>query len=109
MELAPYYRVYELPWSPTEEIERRFRNVLRIPLLAFAGIPIIIPSLPAPDKTKLKTNEIPERIVKMLIERKPPPPPPPPELPKPEDLKPEKVPEAPKAPPPAPEQGKKDM
>jgi len=109
MELAPYYRVYELPWSPTEEIERRFRNVLRIALLAFAVIAIIIPFLPTPDKAKLKTNEIPERIVKMLIDRKPPPPPPPPELPKPEDLKPEKVPEAPKPPPTAQEQAKKAM
>jgi periplasmic protein TonB len=109
MELAPFYRVYELPWSPTEEIERRFRNVLRIALLAFTVIALIIPFLPVPDKTRLKTNEIPERIVKMLIERKPPPPPPPPELPKPEDLKPEKVPEAPKPPPTAQEQAKKAM
>src|SRR5690349_18316465 len=95
MELAPYYRVYELPWSPTEEIERRFRNVLRISLLVAAVIAIIIPFLPVPDKTKMKT-EIPERLARLIIERKAPPPPPPPPPPKPEDLTPQKVPETPK-------------
>ena len=27
--LPPYYRRYELPWSPSEEMERRFRVILR--------------------------------------------------------------------------------
>ena len=32
MTLAPYYRLFDLPWSPTEEAEQRFRKVLRIAL-----------------------------------------------------------------------------
>jgi TonB family protein len=92
MELAPYFRVYELPWSPTEEIERRFRNVLRSCLLAFAALAIVMTFLPAPDKSKLKPPPIPDRIVNLLI--KPPPPPPPPPVV--EEAPPELVPEIPK-------------
>jgi periplasmic protein TonB len=93
MELAPYFRVYELPWSPTEEIERRFRNVLRFCLAAFAVLAIVVSFLPAPDKTKIKPPPIPDRIVNLLIKPKAPPPPPPP---LPEEIKPEPVPEIPK-------------
>jgi TonB family protein len=93
MELAPYFRVYELPWSPTEEIERRFRNVLRACLLAFAALAIVMTFLPTPDKSKLKPPPIPDRIVNLLIAPKPPPPPPPP---LPEEITPEVVPEIPK-------------
>jgi protein TonB len=95
MELAPYFRVYELPWSPTEEIERRFRKVMRNALIVFALIAVIVPFLPVPDKVRLKAPEIPDRYVKMIIERKAPPPPPPP-LPQIEEKKPEPVPEKPK-------------
>ncbi len=95
MELAPYFRVYELPWSPTEEIERRFRKVMRNALLVFVVIAVIIPFLPVPDKVRLKAPQIPDRFVKLLIERKVPPPPPPP-LPEIEKPKPEPVPEKPK-------------
>jgi len=96
MELAPYFRVYELPWSPTEEIERRFRRVMRNALIVFALIAVIVPFLPVPDKIRLKAPEIPDRYVKMIIERKlpPPPPPPPPQIE--EKVKPEPVPEKPK-------------
>ena len=34
--LAPYYRRYELPWSPSEEMERRFRRILRNLVIVFA-------------------------------------------------------------------------
>jgi periplasmic protein TonB len=91
MELAPYFRVYELPWSPTEEIERRFRKVMRNAFIVFALLAIIVPFLPVPDKKLLKAPDIPDRYVKMIIEKKAPPPPPPP--PKVEDKKPEPVPE----------------
>ena len=36
MTLAPYYRLYDLPWSPTEEIEQRFRKVMRNLFIVFA-------------------------------------------------------------------------
>ena len=47
--LAPYYRLYDLPWSPTEEVERRFRKVLRNAFIVFAIFAILIPLLPVPE------------------------------------------------------------
>lgn len=77
MTLAPYYRLYELPWSPTEEIERRFRKVLRNAFILFAILALLIPLLPVPEKATLPVPAIPDRIVKLVIEKKIPPPPPP--------------------------------
>ncbi len=41
--LAPYYRRYELPWSPSEEMERRFRTILRNLGIVFAIVAIVLP------------------------------------------------------------------
>jgi TonB family protein len=76
--IAPYYRLYELPWSPTEEVERRFRVILRNSFIIFALLALLITLLPAPERKLVKAPEIPDRIVKLVIEKKPPPPPPPP-------------------------------
>jgi len=78
MALAPYYRLYELPWSPTEEIERRFRKVLRNVFILFAILALLIPLLPVPEKAQVQQPAIPDRIVNLVIEKKVPPPPPPP-------------------------------
>src|SRR6202522_3698244 len=79
--LAPYYRRYELPWSPSEEMERRYRVILRNLVIAFAIIAVIIPFLRRRERL-LNTESLPERVVQLLQEPPPPPPPPPP--PKPE-------------------------
>ena len=50
MTLAPFYRLYELPWSPTEEIDARFRKIMWIVFAIFAVCAIAIPLLPVPDK-----------------------------------------------------------
>lgn len=101
MVLAPYYRLYDLPWSPTEEVERRFRKVVRNAFIIFAIFAILIPLLPVRDHTA-KAPAIPDRIVKLVLEKKVPPPPPPPKI---EEKKPEpeKKVEAPKPPPPKPD------
>jgi periplasmic protein TonB len=98
MTLAPFYRQYELPWSPTEEIEARFRKVMWIVFGIFAVCAIAIPLLPVPDKSLTKAPEIPDRIVRLVIEKKVPPPPPPP--PKVEEKKPEPLKVEPKPQPP---------
>ncbi len=98
MTIAPFYRLYELPWSPTEEIEARFRKVMWILFGVFAVCAIAIPLLPIPDKTLTKAPDIPDRIARLVIEKKGPPPPPPPpkiEEKKPEPLKVEPRPEPP--------------
>jgi len=92
--LAPYYRRYELPWSPSEEMERRYRKILRNLVIVFAIVAVIIPFLPRQERV-VNTESLPERVVQLVMEPPPPPPPPPP--PKPEPQKPvEKAPVAPK-------------
>jgi protein TonB len=79
--LAPYYRRYELPWSPSEEMERRFRAILRNLAIVFGIIAILMPFLPR-HQIVVNTDSLPERVVQLVMEPPPPPPPPPP--PKPE-------------------------
>ena len=79
--LAPYFRRYELPWSPSEDMERRYRAILRNLVIAFAIIAVIIPFLPRREHV-VNTESLPERVVQLVMEPPPPPPPPPP--PKPE-------------------------
>ena len=90
--LAPYFRRYELPWSPSEEMERRFRSILRNLVIIFAIIAVLMPFLPR-HETIQNTDSLPERVVQLVMEPPPPPPPPPP--PKPEKPL-EKVPVSPK-------------
>jgi TonB family protein len=90
--LPPYYRRYELPWSPSEEMERRFRAILRNLAIVFAIFAVLMPFLPRHERT-VNTESLPERVVQLVIEPPPPPPPPPP--PKPEKPL-EKAPVAPK-------------
>jgi protein TonB len=79
--LAPYFRRYELPWSPAEDMERRFRVILRNLVIAFAIIAVLMPFLPYHRQVQ-NTDSLPERVVQLVMEPPPPPPPPPP--PKPE-------------------------
>jgi outer membrane biosynthesis protein TonB len=88
--LTPFYRQYDLPWSPKEDVERRFKKILRIVLAVFVVLAILVTLLPIPEQTRVKAPDIPDRVVQLLLEKKPvPPPPPPPEV-KPE-VKPEPV------------------
>src|ERR1700730_3810078 len=79
--LAPYYRLFVHRWSPSEEMERRFRAILRNLAIVFAIIAIIMPFLPR-HQVVVNTESLPERVVQLVMEPPPPPPPPPP--PKPE-------------------------
>jgi TonB family protein len=110
--LAPYYRLYDLPWSPTEEVEARFRKVVRNAFIVFAIFAILIPLIPVPERALVKAPEIPDRIVKLVIQKKIPPPPPPPKLEekKPDPIKPVEQPKPePKPQPTARERAQKQM
>jgi len=87
--LVPYYRRYELPWSPSEDTERRFRVILRNLAITATVIAVILPFLPR-HKVVTNTDSLPERVVQLVMEPPPPPPPPPP--PKKEEKPIEKVP-----------------
>jgi periplasmic protein TonB len=80
--LAPYFRRYELPWSPAEDMERRYRVILRNLVIAFAILALLMPFLPRHAQV-VNTDSLPERVVQLVLEPPPapPPPPPPPEKP----------------------------
>jgi len=90
--LAPYFRRFELPWGLGEESERKFVKLLRILLIIATVLAILIYLLPQPDRTKVKPEDLSERVVQLIVEKPPPPPPPPPpepeEKPTPEKPKP---------------------
>jgi protein TonB len=86
--LAPYYRRYDLPWSPSEEMERRFRIILRSFLAVLVILAVLVYFLPR-RAVVTPPESLPERVVQLVMEPPPPPPPPPP--PKPEKPQ-EKVP-----------------
>lgn len=90
--LAPYFRRFELPWGLGEESEGRFVKMLRTLLIITTILAIIIALLPERERTRMKPEDLPDRVVQLIVEKpKPPPPPPPPEPEKPEAEKPKPV------------------
>jgi TonB family protein len=80
MGLAPYFRRFELPWAPSDEMERRFKKLLRILLIISTLLALLVWLVPMPKKAKPSVEDLPERVVQLIVEKpKPPPPPPPPE------------------------------
>jgi TonB family protein len=77
------FRVYELPWTPSEAEERRFRRVLGAALGIFIGLGIVIPLLPERPRTQALAPAVPERIVEFLLEQPKPKPQPKVEVPPP--------------------------
>jgi protein TonB len=63
------FRVYDLPWTPSPEEERRFRRVLGAALGLFIGFGIVIPFLPDRPHTPDMAPAMPERIVEFILEQ----------------------------------------
>jgi protein TonB len=70
------YRMAVLPWTVSEEEERRFRRILKRVLLACLLFSLIMPWLPVPKVDRTQPEELPPRLAKLLLERETPPPPP---------------------------------
>src|SRR5882762_7795506 len=64
-----------LPWTDSEEDERRFRRILKRVLLVCLLFSLIMPWLPVPKVDRSKVEELPPRLAKLLLERQPAPPP----------------------------------
>jgi len=75
--INPFYRRFELPWSPSEEMERRFRVILRNLGIVFGIFAVLIPFLPRHEPVVNMTSP-PERVVRLAMAPPPPPLPPPP-------------------------------
>ena len=97
--LAANYRIFDLPWTPDEDEQRRLRKTARTLLLFFAVIGIVIPLIPMSERPP--PAALPEEVVKLVLEP-PPAPPPKAEAKKPEPPKPEVKPEPKPVPPPKP-------
>jgi periplasmic protein TonB len=67
--LTPNFRVFDLPWTPSVEEERRFRRVLGAALGLFLGFAIVIPFLPDTPRTPAMAPAVPERIVEFILEQ----------------------------------------
>ena len=76
MLLAPYYREYELPWEGDPEASVRFRKILRVLLIILVLLGILFPLLPKPAAPT--TEDVPQRLARVMIQEQPKPPPPPP-------------------------------
>jgi len=87
MSAVALYRDYELPWTPSEDEQRRLRRVLGAVLGLFIAFGVIIPLLPERPKSAAPPV-VPQRVVEFLLERPKPKPKPPPkvETPKPIEL-----------------------
>ncbi len=88
---ATYYRVYDLPWTPSDDEQRRVRRVLGAVLGLFIGFGIVIPLLPEKPRTPAMAPAMPERIVEFILQQPKPKP-----LPKPVEVPPPKPVEVPK-------------
>ena len=73
--LRPYYREFDLAWTFPEEDAERFRKILLSVLLAFLVLGILIPLLPSPQRDESMVEDVPPRLAKLMLEKKPPPPP----------------------------------
>jgi TonB family protein len=85
--IAVNYRIFDLPWTPEQGEQRRFRSTAAIALLLFLAASIIIPLLPVSEQPPPAT--LPDEVVSLMLE----PPPPPSEMKQPELPKPEAKPE----------------
>jgi len=66
-----YHRSTMLPWTVSEEDERRFRRILRRVLLICILFSLVMPWLPVPKVDRTKVEELPPRLAKLLLERQP--------------------------------------
>jgi TonB family protein len=84
--IAANYRIFDLPWTPEPEEQRRFRRMLSYVLGLFVIVGLLMPLLPEPPKPPMA--ELPQEVIELLLTPPPvpkPPPkvkkPPPPEVP----------------------------
>ena len=91
------FRSAVLPWTVSEDDERRFKRIARRVIAIVALLFLLMPWIPLPQVDRTEVQELPPQFAKLLLESKPVPPPPPPKvekLPGTEDkVNPTKVPE----------------
>ena len=74
MQLAEYYRSYDLPWEIDPEDQRRLRRLLSGCLLLLLVFAVILPFIHLPKQSEVP-EAVPERLARLMVEEKPKPPP----------------------------------
>jgi len=69
------YRIYDLPWSTGADQDGKFRKTVKVALIALLVLALVIAVLPVPTRDVSQAPEVPKRLAKLVLERKPPPPP----------------------------------
>jgi TonB family protein len=64
-----YYRVYDLPWTPSESEQQRLRRVIGAVLGLFLGFGIVIPLLPDRPTQESLAPAVPAHVVEFLLEQ----------------------------------------
>jgi TonB family protein len=80
MTAAAHYASFRhavLPWTVSEDDERRFKRIVKRVLLICALIFFLMPWIPIPQEDRSTVQELPPQFAKLLLESKPLPPPPP--------------------------------
>jgi TonB family protein len=85
------FRVYELPWSTGRDQDDSFRKMAQTAIGVALAFAVVFWLLPQPVREASQVEEVPKRLVKLVLERPKPPPPPPvvkeePKPPEPEKL-----------------------
>jgi protein TonB len=77
VQIAPFYREYDLPWEAEPEERRRYIKILRVGLVLLVVFSLLFILLPPP-KAKVGEETVPPRLARVMIQQQPKPPPPPP-------------------------------
>ncbi len=77
-----------LPWDRVPEEERRFRRILLVMMILLLLVSVVITLIKLPAPPRVIKPVVPDRLVKLVVEKKEVPPPPVVELPKVEEVKP---------------------
>ena len=67
--IAANYRTYQLPWTPSEAEEKRFRRVLGAAIGLFIAFGVLVPLLPTHAPPRTREAAVPERIVEFILEQ----------------------------------------
>src|SRR5262245_19306969 len=71
------FRHAVLPWTVSEDDERRFKRIVKRVVIVIALLFLLMPWIPVPKVDRTEVQELPPQFAKLLLENKPVPPPPP--------------------------------
>lgn len=93
----------QLPWSSSDQDNKRYWKILAILLVPFLILSIAIPLINVPEPAREELEKLPPQLARVQLEEQELPPPPPPPEPEPEEEEPEPEPEEEPEPEPEPE------